>query len=83
MVRNRRGKLQPPIDDIDTYWTPQERAQAESMLQYALYGSPDTVRRGLEQFIALTRVDELMVVSAIYDHQARLRSYDIVAGLLG
>ena len=82
MVRNRRGKLQPPIDDIDTYWTPQERAQAESMLQYAVHGSPDTVRRGLEQFIALTRVDELMVVSAIYDHPARLRSYEILAGLL-
>jgi luciferase family oxidoreductase group 1 len=79
MVRNRRGKLQPPIDDIDTYWTPQEKAQAESMLKYAVHGSPATVRRRLEEFIALTRVDELMVVSAIHDHAARLRSYEILA----
>ncbi|HEX2200161.1 MAG TPA: MsnO8 family LLM class oxidoreductase, partial [Burkholderiales bacterium] len=81
MVRNRRGKLQPPIDDIETYWTPQEKAQANSMMHYAMYGSPETVRRGLEAFIAMTRVDELMVVSAIYDHAARLRSYEILAGL--
>ena len=82
MVRNRRGKLQPPIEDIDAYWSPQERGQAESMMKYAIHGSPATVRRGLEEFIALTRADELMVVSAIYDHQARLRSYEILAGLL-
>jgi luciferase family oxidoreductase group 1 len=81
MVRNRRGKLQPPIDDIDAYWTPQEKVQAESMMKYAVYGSPATVRRGLEEFIALTRTDELMVVSAIYEHAARLRSYEILASL--
>jgi alkanesulfonate monooxygenase SsuD/methylene tetrahydromethanopterin reductase-like flavin-dependent oxidoreductase (luciferase family) len=44
-------------------------------------GSPDTVRRGLERFIDQTRADELMVASAIYDHAARLRSYEILAGL--
>ena len=81
MVRNRRGKLQPPIDDIGSYWTPQEKAQAESMLTYAIYGSPSKVRRKLEDFITLTRVDELMIVSAIYDHAARLRSYEILAEL--
>jgi luciferase family oxidoreductase group 1 len=81
MVRNRRGKLQPPIDDIETYWTPQEKLQASGMLKYAVVGSPATVRRGLEEFVALTGVDELMVVSAIYDHDARKRSYAILAEL--
>jgi luciferase family oxidoreductase group 1 len=81
MVRNRRGKLQPPLDDIDTYWTPQEKLQASSMMTYAVHGSPATVRRGLEEFIALTRADELMVVSAIHDHAARLRSYEILSQL--
>ena len=81
MVRNRRGKLQPPVDDIDTYWTPQEKLQAMSMMKYAVYGSPATVRRGLEEFIELTGADELMVVSAIYDHAARLRSYEILSKL--
>ncbi len=83
MVRNRRGKLQPPLEDIETYWTPQEKAQASAMLKYAVVGSPDTVRRGLEAFVALTGVDELMVVSSIYDHAARLRSYEILGELAG
>jgi luciferase family oxidoreductase group 1 len=79
MVRNRRGKLQPPIDDIETYWTPYERAHVESMLRYSFAGAPETVRRGLENFVAMTGVDELMVVSHIYDHAARLRSYELLA----
>jgi luciferase family oxidoreductase group 1 len=79
MVRNRRGKLQPPIDDIESYWTPQEKMHASGMLRYSVVGSPLTVRRGLEEFIAMTGVDELMVVSAIYEHAARLRSYEILA----
>jgi luciferase family oxidoreductase group 1 len=80
MVRNRRGKLQPPIDDIDTYWTPQEKAQASGMLKYATVGARETVRRGVEAFVAATGVDELMVVAGIYDHGARKRSYEILAG---
>jgi luciferase family oxidoreductase group 1 len=79
MVRNRRGKLQPPIDDIETYWTPQEKLQASHMLKYAVVGSAETVRSGLTQFVMQTRVDELMVVSGIYDHEARKRSYQILA----
>jgi luciferase family oxidoreductase group 1 len=79
MVRNRRGKLQPPIDDIEAYWTPQEKLQASHMLQYAIVGSPQSVRRGLERFLEQTAVDELMVVAAIYDHEARKRSYEILA----
>jgi luciferase family oxidoreductase group 1 len=79
MVRNRRGKVQPPIDDIDTYWTPQEKVQASHMLRYALVGSPETIAQGLKDFVALTGVDELMVVCAVYDHAARKRSYEVLA----
>jgi alkanesulfonate monooxygenase SsuD/methylene tetrahydromethanopterin reductase-like flavin-dependent oxidoreductase (luciferase family) len=79
MVRNRRGKLQPPIDDIETYWTPQEKLQASHMLKYAIVGDRQKVRQGLDEFVGLTGVDELMVVSAIYDHAARKRSYEILA----
>jgi alkanesulfonate monooxygenase SsuD/methylene tetrahydromethanopterin reductase-like flavin-dependent oxidoreductase (luciferase family) len=81
MVRNRRGKLQPPIDDIETYWTPPEKAHVSGMLKYAFVGSPPTVRRAVEVFVAQTGVDELMVVSAIFDHAARLRSYELLAGV--
>jgi len=81
MVRGTRGKLPPPIDDIETYWTPAEKEQASAMLKYSFVGSPDTVRSGLQQFIDETGVEELIVASAIYDHPARLRSYEILAQL--
>jgi luciferase family oxidoreductase group 1 len=79
MVRNRRGKLQPPIGDIETYWTPQEKLQASHMLKYAYVGSRTAILDGLTEFEKMTAVDELMVVSAIYDHEARKRSYQMLA----
>jgi len=77
--RGTPGPYPPPIDDIDAYWTPTERIQASHMLKYAVVGSPETVRRGLEEILEQTGADELMVVSAIYDQAARLRSYEILA----
>ena len=58
---------------------PAEKAQASAMLTHSVVGSPDTVRDGVERFVELTGVDEVMVVSAIFDHDARLRSYEILA----
>jgi len=81
IFRNARGQLPAPIPDIETYWTPEEKVQASGMLRYAFVGSPETVRRGLTQFIAQTGVDEVMVASAIHDHRARLRSYEILADI--
>ena len=78
MFRRARGLLQPPIDDIESYWSPAEKAQASSMLSYAFVGSAQTVRAGLERCIERTNADELMVAAAIYDHSARLRSYEIL-----
>jgi luciferase family oxidoreductase group 1 len=77
--RGRPGPYQPPIEDIEAYWSPSERAQAMHMLRYAVVGSPATVRAGIEEFVELTGVDELMVVSAVFEHDARLRSYEIIA----
>jgi luciferase family oxidoreductase group 1 len=79
MVRGTRGKLQPPIDDIETYWSPLEKAQASRMLARSFVGSPQTVRQGLEAFMAETGIDELIVACALYDHQARLRSYELLS----
>jgi luciferase family oxidoreductase group 1 len=81
VVRGTRGRLPPPIDDIETYWTPEEKSQASAMLACSFVGSPETIRAGLCDFIDRTRVDEVIVVSSIYDHAARLRSYEIVADL--
>ncbi len=69
LFRSTPGQLHAPIDDIETYWTPQEKAQASAMLTYSFVGSRQTVRHGLQQFIEQTCVDEVIVVSAIYDHR--------------
>ena len=79
MLRGTRGRLPPPIDDIESYWSPAEKHQVLKMLSRSFVGSPETVRHGLESLIEETSADELIVASAIYDHAARLRSYEILA----
>ena len=81
MVRGKRGYLKPPIDDIESYWSREEKIHASRMLACSFVGSPNTVKRKLDAFVASTGVDELMVASALFDHQARLRSYELLAEL--
>jgi len=82
LFRGTRSQLRPPIDDIDACWTPAEKVQVDRMLQYSFVGSPQTVRAGLDAFIARTAADEVMVAAGIHDHAARLRSYQLLAGIL-
>jgi luciferase family oxidoreductase group 1 len=77
--RGRPGPVQPPVDSMDGLWTPAEQAGVERSLGRAIVGSPETVGRGLEQFAQETSADEVMVTAQIYDHAARVRSYEIVA----
>jgi luciferase family oxidoreductase group 1 len=79
LFRGARGLSKPPIDDIDSYWSPRERAQAMNMLQRSIVGSPETVARGIDRIVAETGADELMIVSDVYDHALRLRSYELIA----
>jgi len=79
VFRGARGQLPPPIADIETFWSPDERAGVSNMLSRSYVGSPATVREGLEVMIAETEADELIVASAIHDHAARVRSYEILA----
>jgi luciferase family oxidoreductase group 1 len=79
IVRGKRGLSRPPIDDIDSYWSPVEKAQASRMLARSVIGSPETVRAGLEALIRETAADELIVVSDIFNHQERLRSFELIA----
>lgn len=76
--RGKPGPQPPPIDDIEAYWSPAEKAQASHMLRYAIVGSPETVREGLGRLVAETGADEIMVVSSVFDHAARIRSYEIL-----
>ena len=81
LQRGRPVQLQPPVDSMDALWSPLERAQVEHVLREAIVGGPDAVRGGLEAFVARTGAEELMITSHIHDHGARVRSYEIVAGL--
>jgi luciferase family oxidoreductase group 1 len=78
-ARGRPGPQQPPIQDIEQYWSPSEKLRASHMLTYSIVGAPETVGAGLTRLIAETKADELMIVSNIYDHFKRVRSYEIVA----
>jgi luciferase family oxidoreductase group 1 len=78
MLRGARGLSQPPIDDIETYWSPMEKAQAKRMLARSIVGSARTVRSGIEALTAETSADELIVVSDVYEHAARLRSFELI-----
>jgi luciferase family oxidoreductase group 1 len=79
LARGRPGLQQPPIKDIEQYWSPAEKLRASHMLKYAVVGAPETVRGGLQRLVSITQADELMIVSNIYDHAKRVRSYEIVA----
>jgi luciferase family oxidoreductase group 1 len=83
LVRGAGGKIQPPLDDIEDYWTAPEKRLASRMLKYSIAGSPATVRQELESFVASTNADELMIVTSLYDHAARVRSYELVSKLFG
>jgi luciferase family oxidoreductase group 1 len=83
LLRGTRGQLLPPIDDIERYWAPHEKAQAQRMLECSFVGSRETVRVGLKRFVADTGADEVIVAAAIYEHAARLRSYELLAETFG
>jgi len=79
LFRGARNLSRPPIDDIETYWSPAEKMQANNMLACSIVGGPDTVRAGIQAFIARTQADELMIVSDVFDPEARKRSYALIA----
>ena len=77
--RGRPGPVPPPIDNIEAFATPSELWGVDQALTYSFVGSPETVERGLADFMAATRADELMLAGHFYDHAARLRSFELAA----
>jgi alkanesulfonate monooxygenase SsuD/methylene tetrahydromethanopterin reductase-like flavin-dependent oxidoreductase (luciferase family) len=77
--RGQPGRLPPPSPGFEDQLSPMERAMIAQALSSTAVGSPDAVRLGLESFISRTGADELIVTSQIFDHGARLRSYEITA----
>lgn len=81
--RGRPGRLPPPIAGFEEQLAPPERALLGEVMACSFAGSRATVQRGLEELIARTGADELMITSQIYEEAARLRSYEIVAAIAG
>jgi alkanesulfonate monooxygenase SsuD/methylene tetrahydromethanopterin reductase-like flavin-dependent oxidoreductase (luciferase family) len=79
LIRGHPGKLPPPVDSMEGRWSPAERAAVEHRMMYSAVGSPETVRRRLEQLLAETKADEIIATAQIFDHAARLRSFEIAA----
>jgi luciferase family oxidoreductase group 1 len=77
----RPGRLPPPDPELIAGLHPVEQAMLRETLAYAVVGSPETVRRGLDRFVGMTGADELMITAQIFDHQARLRSFEITASV--
>jgi luciferase family oxidoreductase group 1 len=77
--RGNPGQLPPPVEGFDAMLSPVERRMLDEVASCSAVGSPETVRREVESFLARTGADELMIVAHIYDHAARLRSFEIAA----
>jgi alkanesulfonate monooxygenase SsuD/methylene tetrahydromethanopterin reductase-like flavin-dependent oxidoreductase (luciferase family) len=85
-LNNRTGtpnRVPPPVADFEGSLDPYQRAVVDDALGAAVVGNPENVRRGLEDFVARTGADELMVTANIYDHEKRKRSFEIIAEVGG
>ena len=81
LLRGTPGQLPPPVDSMEGRWTPNERSLADQRTLVSAIGSPDTVREGLAALLAETDADEVIATAQIYDHAARLRSFELAAGV--
>ena len=79
IVSGSRKRLQPPVDSMDGIWTDYERELTRQMLSLSFFGGPETLRRDIKEFVNRTQIDEVMVISNIYDQQAKLNSYSLFA----
>ena len=79
MLRGLHEPMGPPIEDMETYWTPQEKHAVEHKLRYSFVGGLDTVRQGLTALFEETAADEVMTTVRVFDPAAGLHSLDILA----
>jgi len=79
LIRGHPGELPPPVESMEGRWSPAERAAIEHRTRFSAVGSPETVRRRLGELLDETGADEVILTAQIYDHAARLRSFEIAA----
>jgi luciferase family oxidoreductase group 1 len=79
VVTGRRQLLQPPVESMDNVWNIFEQEAVEQMLGYSFIGSVQTIKNKMQDFIDRTGIDEVMITSHIFDHTAKMRSYQLFA----
>ncbi|MGQ4583431.1 MsnO8 family LLM class oxidoreductase [Lysobacter sp. F60174L2] len=80
--RGRPGLVPPPIDDIESWWTPVEKHGVERALACSVVGDADTVKQGIAAFVERHRPDELLLTANVFDHAVRVRSFEIAADVM-
>lgn len=79
LIRGTPTELPAPLDSMQGRWTIPERAHVERMTRVSAVGAPDTIREQLQEIVTATGADELILTAQIYDHDARLRSFELGA----
>lgn len=82
VVTGSRKPMPPPVEDLNKVWDPRVKAMVEQMLTYTFIGSKNTIREQLQEFLALTNADEVMIASNIYDHRKRIKSHELFAEIM-
>ena len=82
LLRGHPGKLPPPVESMEGRWSRAEQLAVAQRTRCSAVGSPETVRRRLAELLEETQADEMIATAQIYDHAARLRSFEIAAGVL-
>jgi luciferase family oxidoreductase group 1 len=81
IITGNRQQLKEPVEPDEDFMDPMEEAALQQMIKYTFIGGPEKIKKELENFIEITQIDELMVATAVYEHEARLHSYEILAQL--
>ncbi|MGI4729335.1 MAG: LLM class flavin-dependent oxidoreductase [Janthinobacterium lividum] len=82
VITGKRTLLPPPVENMDRIWNIYEKEAVMQMLSYTFVGAPEKIKKEMEDFLAKSQVDEVMITSNIFDHQARLHSFELFADVL-
>lgn len=82
IIRGKSYPLMPPVNDMSKIWTEQEAAAIHNMMAVTFVGSKETVAAGLEELIRLTGINELMITTNIFDHEDRLKSFQLTSEVM-
>lgn len=82
LIRGHPKEMPPPVKAMTGLWNPLEEAQVHRMTRISAVGGPETIRKQLDFLLEQTGANEIMATAHIFEHRARLRSFELAAGVL-